>query len=82
MNAINIFNPQIIVIGDEMAHIEPELMLERIMMNVRERVVPNLMKTTEIRMNQGEKDSMIHGAAVAAIHSVFHDPAQFFSIGA
>ena len=82
VNAINIFNPQIIVIGDEMAHIEPELMLERIMMNVRERVVPNLMKTTEIRMNQGEKDSMIHGAAVAAIHSVFHDPAQFFSIGA
>ena len=53
--------------------------MERITKNVRQRVVPNLMKTTEIRMNQGEKDSMIHGAAVAAIRYVFHDPAQFFS---
>ena len=42
MNIINSFNPSVIVIGDEMSHILPSVMLERVKSNVKERVLPEI----------------------------------------
>lgn len=79
VNVINTFNPQVVVIGDEMAHILPERMLDRIITRVKERVLPSIFKTTQIRMSMVEHDSMVHGAAIVAIRTIFERP-EFYLV--
>ncbi|MDD3337549.1 MAG: ROK family protein [Lachnospiraceae bacterium] len=81
VNVINSFNPQVVIIGDEICHIEPELMLERIKANVKERVVPQIWETTKIKMSVIEQDSMVHGAAIVAIDEIFDNPSDYFETG-
>lgn len=76
-NIINIFNPAVIVIGDEMAHIIPDEMLERVKQRVKTRVLPDLYNNVTIRMSSVE-DSMINGAAIVAIKDIFDRPAFYF----
>lgn len=78
INVINSFNPQLIVIGDEMAHIAPELMLERITSNVKERIVPQTLENTKIQLSAYKQDSMVYGAAIIAINHIFENPAHYF----
>ena len=78
INVINSFNPRAIVIGDEMAHVNPTLMLERVISNVQIRVVPQPMETTSIRLSSYKQDSMVYGAAIIAINDIFQNPAYYF----
>ena len=78
VNIVNSFNPAFIVIGDEMAHIEPDIMLRRIKENVRERVLPEIYGNMDISMSVVSNDSMVHGAAIVAIMDVFGNPAKYF----
>ncbi len=78
INVINSFNPRAIVIGDEMAHVNPTLMLERVISNVQKRVVPQTMETTSIRLSSYKQDSMVYGAAIIAINDIFQNPAYYF----
>lgn len=78
VNVINSLNPAVVVIGDEMAHIAPEIMLERVISDVKERVLPNLFADTEIRMSNIKNDSLVHGAALAAIREIFANPENYF----
>lgn len=78
VNIVNSFNPAFIVIGDEMAHIEPNIMLRRIKENVRERVLPEIYGNMDISMSVVSNDSMVHGAAIVAIMDVFGNPAKYF----
>ena len=66
-----------IVIGDEMAHIIPDEMLERVKQRVKTRVLPDLYNNVTIRMSSVE-DSMINGAAIVAIKDIFDRPAFYF----
>ena len=79
INVINSFNPRTIVIGDEMAHVNPNLMLERVISNVQKRIVPQTMETTSIRLSSYKQDSMVYGAAIIAINDIFQNPAYYFS---
>ena len=78
INVINSFNPRAVVIGDEMAHVNPTLMLERVISNVQKRVVPQTMETTSIRLSSYKQDSMVYGAAIIAINDIFQNPAYYF----
>lgn len=78
INVINSFNPQLIVIGDEMAHIDSELMLDRIISNVKERIVPQTLENTKIQLSAYKQDSMVYGAAIIAINHIFENPARYF----
>ena len=78
INVINSFNPRTIVIGDEMAHVNPTLMLERVISNVQKRIVPQTMETTSIRLSSYKQDSMVYGAAIIAINDIFQNPACYF----
>ncbi len=78
VNIVNSFNPAFIVIGDEMAHIEPNIMLQRIRENVKERVLPEIYGNMDISMSIVRNDSMVHGAAIVAIMDVFGNPAKYF----
>lgn len=79
VNVINSFNPQLIVIGDEMAHIDPELMLNRVISNVKERIVPQTMENVKIQLSSYRQDSMVYGAAIIAINNIFDNPTRYFS---
>jgi len=77
VNAINSFSPSLIVVGDEMSHIIPDEMLRRIKEEVRRRVLPEIYDRLEIIMSS-IPDSMIHGAAVAAIKDIFLNLSEYF----
>lgn len=78
VNIINSFNPAVIVIGDEMAHILPEVMLERIDGIVKECVLPEIYADTRITMSVIKNDSVLHGAAIVAIRDIFKSPEKYF----
>jgi len=79
VNIVNSFNPAFIVVGDEMAHIAPEMMLQRIRENVKERVLPEIYANMDISMSVVSNDSMVHGAAIVAIVDIFGHPARYFN---
>lgn len=78
VNIINSFNPSVIVIGDEMSHILPSVMLERVKSNVKERVLPEIYANMNITMSVVSNDSMAHGAAIVAINDIFNHPLTYF----
>lgn len=77
-NIINCFNPTAIVIGDEMSHVVPDIMLDRVRRGVENRVIPELYANLTISLSMIE-NSMIHGAAVVAIRDIFYEPRKYFS---
>ncbi len=80
VNMINSFDPSVIIIGDEMSHVLPEEMLQRIKDEVRRKVLPEIYENLKITMS-GIKDSMLHGAAIAAIMDAFDCPDSYFGNG-
>ncbi len=81
VNLINSFNPGYLIIGDEMAHIMPDLMHQRVLENVKTRLVPVIYENTRIMMSMVERDSMVHGAAVVAIRELFAHCGMYFNSG-
>lgn len=78
VNIINSFNPSVIVIGDEMSHILPAVMLDRVKENVKKRVLPEIYANMDITMSVVSNDSMAHGAAIVAINDIFNYPLKYF----
>lgn len=76
-NLVNIFNPSVIVIGDEMAHVLPEIMLNRIKEKVKANILPILYEKLIIRTSKVE-ESMLRGAAIVAINDIFSKPIKYF----
>lgn len=81
VNVVNNFNPSIIVIGDEMAHILPEKMLSLVKALIKNRVLPEVFNNMKITMSLIKNDSMLHGAATVAINDIFQNTNQYLSKG-
>ncbi|MCC8026028.1 MAG: ROK family protein [Clostridium sp.] len=81
VNIVNSFNPSVIVIGDEMSHVVPSVMLERVKENVKQRVLPEIYANMNITMSVVSNDSMAHGAAIVAINDIFNNPLRYFEKG-
>lgn len=79
INIINSFNPTYVVLGDDMAHIMPNLMLERVTENIKNRLISGIYEDTRICMSLVDSDSMLHGAAVVAIREILARPAKYFT---
>ena len=79
-NLINSLNPSIIVLGDELCHVAPEIMLNEIKTNVGKRILPDIIESTTICTSfvGQNKDSVFHGAAVIAIKELFLNPQNYF----
>ena len=78
VNLINAFNPDVIILGDEMTYVMPDLMIEQVRKFVKERCIPELYETTMIEKSLVAKDSFAHGAALTAIEDVFDHPSDYF----
>lgn len=79
INIINSLNPSIIVIGDELCHVDPDLMLAQINKNVKEKILPGISEETTICTSfiGSGNDSIVHGAAVLAIKELFSNPPKY-----
>jgi predicted NBD/HSP70 family sugar kinase len=71
VNIINSFNPSIVVIGDEMAQIAPDIMLKQVLSVVKARILPDVYENMQIKISSMEKDPALYGAGIVAINQVF-----------
>ena len=73
VNLINLFNPEGIIIGDEMAKIGSPL-FETLNKNIKERVAKELYENTLIMRSSFEQDAALFGAGALAIDHVLQNP--------
>ena len=79
-NVVYNFNPDVLIIGDEMAHIAPHIMLEQVNETLKSRILPVLYENIEVKISTAVKNSALHGAAITAISQIFDRPEVFISI--
>lgn len=70
---INLYNPDVIVIGDEFT-VMGEKLLEIVRETVREYTLPELFDNLEIRFTSFERDPALIGAAALAVEKVLKKP--------
>lgn len=79
VNVINCFNPNAIVLGDEIVKIAPELLLERVKSKIHERSMPEIYNNVQIFVNEPDLDAELYGAAIIAIREIYRNTEQYFS---
>ena len=77
VNMLNQINPSDVVIGDILAEVEPEMLLEIVRMKVKEIVRPLVWDNLTIELNQLEYNPILIGAGVIAAQKVFEDPFSY-----
>lgn len=71
VNIINCFNPAVIVFGDEMTRIAPDLLLSIVKDEVDRRTLPQIHSTTTLSVDKNRRSAELYGAGVVAIRYVF-----------
>jgi predicted NBD/HSP70 family sugar kinase len=77
---INLLNPHIIVIGDTLAAIAPELLLSTVMENLKSRIVDEILSNTQILVDHEKTDTVLAGACIYALEETFKTPSVFQNI--
>ena len=73
VNIINIFNPDTIIIGDELVNAGPKL-LEILKLEVKKNVLPDIYKKLTINLSEFKKDPVLIGASALAADKILHKP--------
>lgn len=77
VNIINTINPDIIIIGDEISNMSPDLTQEIIHTIVKERILPELYDSISITVSKDENNVILTGAAIVAINAIFENPETY-----
>ncbi len=77
VNMINTINPDIIIIGDEISNMLPDLTQEIIHAVVKERILPELHDSISITVSRDEDNVILTGAAIVAINAIFENPETY-----
>ncbi len=70
MNVVNSFNPSVIILGDEMSHINDDIMLEEVDHVLKERLLPEVYSNLKVKVSKAVKDSVLHGIGAICINEV------------
>ncbi len=70
VNAINTYDPNIIVIGDELSVIGGNILLETVKEQVKKRVLPSIFENLEIKLSSLD-DPILKGAMTVAVNNFF-----------
>ncbi len=81
INLINQFNPGLIVIGDELAQIDPDLLLSIVNIKVHQCINSLVLNDLIIEINQLKESPCLLGAGVVAAQNIFADPARLMKRG-
>lgn len=74
VNLVNLLNPDIIVIGDEMARVHPKIMAETVKEIVRASVIQDIWKNMDIKICEKDRDMILAGASLIAIEEELKRP--------
>ncbi|ADL04081.1 ROK family protein [Lacrimispora saccharolytica] len=77
INIINVINPDRIIIGDDMARPNPELMEQTVRETVQKGILPDVWEELTLSISEYQGDPILTGAAIVAIDRVFDCPGQF-----
>jgi len=77
INIVNVINPDIIIIGDDMARPDPERMEAVIRETVREGILADVWEGLTLSISTYQGDPILTGAAIVAIDRIFDSPGQF-----
>lgn len=77
INLVNVLNPNLVIVGDEMSKPDPKLMEQIIRDTVKERILPDVWEELDLQISKYEGDPILTGAAIVAINQVFDDPGRF-----
>ncbi len=77
INIVNIINPDRIIIGDDMARPNPELMEKTVRETVQKGILPDVFDELTLSISAYQGDPILTGAAIVAIDRVFDSPGQF-----
>jgi len=81
VNIINILNPDIVVIGDEMSTVEPEILIESVNNVVKSRILPVILENMIIVVGKENTDKILTGASIVATEEILKTPFLFKSEG-
>lgn len=79
INLINQFNPGLVVIGDQLAKVKPELMLEMVINRTKSAISPLFLDGLKIEIDDSNIDPIIIGAAAIAAQKVLDDPFEYIN---
>lgn len=79
VNLIYSYNPNTIIVGDEMATVLPQTMLEILSATIKERILPEIYDNMTISLPLTDKEAILHGAGIVAINEIFEDPLFFIN---
>ena len=77
INIVNVINPDRIIIGDDMARPNPELMEKTVRKTVQKGILPDVFDELTLSISTYQGDPILTGAAIVAIDRVFDSPGQF-----
>lgn len=77
INIVNVINPDRIIIGDDMARPNPELMEKTVRETVQKGILPDVFDELTLSISTYQGDSILTGAAIVAIDRFFDSPGQF-----
>lgn len=77
INIVNVINPDRIIIGDDMARPNPELMEKTVRETVQKGILPDVFDELTLSISTYQGDPILTGAAIVAIDRVFDSPGQF-----
>lgn len=73
-NIVNAFNPEMVVLGRELATAWGETLLEKVRAVVEERALPAAARSCQIRLSELGDDPAVVGGATIALREFFKDP--------
>lgn len=77
INIINQLNPGLVVIGDQLAEVNPALMYEIIHEEIRKAIRPLILEGLKIEINNSRANPVLIGAAAIAGQKVLENPFDF-----
>ncbi len=77
VNLVNQINPGLVILGDSLIEIYPELMLKIVSEEVKERVRPMVWENLKITVNDLPDNPILIGACAVAAEKIFEDPIYY-----
>ena len=78
VNIVNTYNPTVIILGDELTHVDQEIMLNEVDKVLKERLLPEIYEKLTVKISGAVKDSVLHGIGAMCTKKVFDNYSMFF----
>lgn len=77
VNLVNQVNPGLVIVGDSLAEIAPDLMLEIVSGEVKQRLRPMVWDNLTLAINDLPENPILIGACAVAAEMIFDDPVSY-----